>query len=87
MKEKKESKVRIFANNAYAVKTVWQISKSRVIHTAIGSIIGYVEWIFMSIFFLRYVIGAIENEFPVESILFFIGICFVVFLLLATLNR
>lgn len=82
-KDKNQSKVRIFANNAYAVKTVWGISKSRVIHTAIGSIIGYVEWIFMSIFFLRYVIGAIENEFPVESILFFIGICFVVFLLLA----
>ncbi len=83
MKEKKESKFRIFANNAYAVKTVWQISRSRVIHTAISSIIGYVEWIFMSIFFLRYVIGAIENEAPVENILFFIGICFVVFLLLA----
>lgn len=83
MKKKKESKVRIFANNAYAVKTVWQISKSRVIHTAIGSVVGYVEWIFMSIFFLRYVIGAIENEAPVENILFFIGICFVVFLLFA----
>ncbi len=83
MKDKKESKVHIFANNAYAVKTVWQISKSRVIHTAIGSIIGYVEWIFMSIFFLRYVIGAIENEAPVENILFFVGICFVIFLLLA----
>ncbi|MBQ8904487.1 MAG: ABC transporter ATP-binding protein [Oscillospiraceae bacterium] len=83
MKEKKTGKIRIFANNAYAVKTVWQISKSRVIHTAIGSIIGYVEWIFMSIFFLRYVIGAIENEAPVENILFFVGICFVVFLMLA----
>ncbi len=83
MKKKKESKIRIFANNAYAVKTVWQISKSRVMHTAIGSIIGYVEWIFMSIFFLRYVIGAIENEAPVENILFFVGICFVVFLMLA----
>lgn len=82
-KDKKESKFRIFANNAYAVKTVWQISKSRVIHTAIGSIVGYVEWIFMSIFFLRYVIGAIETKAPVENILFFIGICFVVFLLLA----
>ena len=82
-KDKKESKVRIFANNAYAVKTVWNISKSRVIHTAINSILGYVEWIFMSIFFLRYVIGAIENEAPVAKILLFIGICFVVFLLLA----
>ncbi len=82
-KDKNQSKFRIFANNAYAVKTVWQISKSRVVHTAIGSIIGYVEWIFMSIFFLRYVIGAIENEAPVENILFFVGICFAVFLMLA----
>ncbi len=70
-------------NNFYALKTVWQISKSRVIHTAINSFIGYAEWIFMSIFFLRYVIGAIETQAPVENILFFIVICFVVFLLLA----
>ncbi|MGN0378497.1 MAG: ABC transporter ATP-binding protein [Butyrivibrio sp.] len=83
MKAKKENKLRIFANNAYAVKTVWSISKSRVIHTALGSIIGYAEWIFMSIFFLRYVINAIETEAPFETILFFIGICFVVFCLLA----
>lgn len=76
-------KTKIFINNFYALKTVWQISKSRVIHTAMASIVGYVEWIFMSIFFLRYVIGAIENEAPVEEIFFFIGLCFVVFLLLA----
>ncbi len=83
MKEKRESKARIFANNAYAVKTVWQISKRRVIHTALYSITGYVEWIFMSIFFLRYVINAIENEAPFGTILGFIGICFAVFSLLA----
>ena len=82
-KDKKESKVRIFANNLYAVKTVWDICKSRVIHTALASITGYAEWIFMSIFFLRYVINAIETEAPFETILFFIGICFVVFCLLA----
>lgn len=77
------NKMKFFSNNLYALKTVWQISKSRVIHTAMASIIGYVEWIFMSIFFLRYVIGAIETQVPVEEIFFFIGICFVVFLLLA----
>ncbi|MDE6737724.1 MAG: ABC transporter ATP-binding protein/permease [Lachnospiraceae bacterium] len=79
----KKSRVRVFANNAYAVKTIWGISKKRVIHTAINSIVGYAEWIFMSIFFLRYVIGAIEDEAPVEIILTFIGICFAVFFLLA----
>ena len=76
-------KTKIFINNYYALKTVWSISKSRVIHTAINSVVGYAEWIFMSIFFLRYVIGAIENEAPFEQIMLFIGICFAVFLLLA----
>lgn len=51
MNKNKKSKARTFANNAYAVKTVWRISKKRVIHTALHSISGYVEWIFMSIFF------------------------------------
>ncbi len=77
------NKTKIFTNNLYALKTVWQISKNRVIHTALDSIAGYVEWIYMSIFFLRYVIGAIETQASVEEIFFFIGICFAVFLLLA----
>lgn len=83
MSKKEKSKARIFANNAYAVKTVWSISKKRVIHTALYSIAGYAEWIFMSIFFLRYVINAIETEAPFVTILGFIGICFAVFSLLA----
>ncbi|MDE6419756.1 MAG: ABC transporter ATP-binding protein/permease [Lachnospiraceae bacterium] len=83
MSKNKKRKARVFANNAYAVKTVWGISKKRVIHTAVYAIVGYVEWIFMSIFFLRYVIGAIETEAPFQTILGFIGICFVVFSLFA----
>ncbi len=76
-------KWRVFTNNAYAVKTVWGLSKRRVIHTALYSVIGYAEWIFMSIFFLRYVINQIETGAPFEKILFFIGICFLVFSLSA----
>lgn len=79
MSERKKSRVRVFANNAYAVKTVWGISKRRVIHTAVYAMAGYAEWIFMSIFFLRYVINAIEKEAPFGRILGFIGICFAVF--------
>ena len=78
MKDKKENKIRIFANNFYALKTLWGISKSRIIHMIIDNIAGYAEWIFMAIFFLRYVIGAIETEAPVEQIMLFIGICFAV---------
>lgn len=79
MREGKKSRARVFANNAYAVKTVWGISKRRVIHTAVYAMAGYAEWIFMSIFFLRYVINAIEKEAPFGRILGFIGICFAVF--------
>ncbi len=79
----KKEKPKLFLNNLYAVKTVWSISKKRVIHIAAASVIGYVEWIFMSIFFLRDVIGAIEDEAPFHVILIYIGITFVVFLLLS----
>lgn len=79
----KKSKINIFSNNAYAVKTVWSISKRRVIHTAVSSVIDYAEWVFMSIFFLRYVIGSIENEAPFGTIMLFIGACFAVFLSLS----
>ena len=48
-KSDRKNKLKVFSNNAYAVKTVWNISKSRVIHTTIFAIIGYLEWIFMSI--------------------------------------
>lgn len=80
---KNKRKWKIFSNNAYAVKTVWKISKRRVIHMALYSIVGYIEWIFMSIFFLRYVINQIETGAPFEKIIRFIGICFLVFSLSA----
>ena len=86
MSKNEKSKARIFANNAYAVKTVWSISKSRVIHTAVYTALGYVEWVFMSIFFLRYVINAIETQAPFGTIMMYIGICFLVFCLRAMYN-
>lgn len=83
MRTNEKNEIRIFANNIYAVKTVWSISKKRVIHTAVYTIAGYIEWIFMGIFFLRYVINAIEAEEDFITVLGFIGICFAVFCLFA----
>lgn len=79
MEPKKKSRIKVFTNNAYAVRTVWEISRQRVIHTAINSVAGYAEWIFVSIFFLRYVINAIETEASFGRIMVFVGICFAVF--------
>lgn len=83
MQEEKKNKLLFLVNNIYAVKKVWQISKKRVVHTIVYSTIGYVEWIFISIFFLRYVINAIETEQSFKTILIYIGICFVVLCLSA----
>ncbi|MCL2637482.1 MAG: ABC transporter ATP-binding protein/permease [Oscillospiraceae bacterium] len=85
--DKKESKFRIFRNNAYAVKTVWSISKERVISTALDTVFDYAGWIFFSIFFLRFVIGAIENEKSFGEIMLFLGISAIVFGFFAIYNN
>ncbi|MCL2198333.1 MAG: ABC transporter ATP-binding protein/permease [Defluviitaleaceae bacterium] len=61
-----------FKQNLYAVKTLWGLSKSRVIHTAINSAIGYFEWLFGSIFFARYIVHALETDAPLSEIMTFI---------------
>jgi len=75
----KKSNPKILANNIYAVKTIWKISKRRIFHTALNISGGYFEWIFFSIFFVRYLINAIINEAAFSQIMLYIGICFIVF--------
>ena len=77
------TKSRLLANNIYGLKTIWQISKSRVIHTALSELTNYASWIFYSIFFMRYLINAIETGKPFETIMVFVVICFAVFMVLA----
>lgn len=79
-------KFQFLVNNWYALKTIWLISKKRVLHTIIYEIVGYGEWVFFSIFFLRYIINAIEQRKPFEAILVFIGICCFIFSILALYN-
>lgn len=77
--ESKASKFKTFANNIYALKTIWHISRKRVVHTVINVFSGYAEWLFFSIFFLRYLINAIEDEAAFGTIMAFVGISFAVF--------
>ncbi|MCL2719657.1 MAG: ABC transporter ATP-binding protein/permease [Lachnospiraceae bacterium] len=77
---------RVLANNIYGIKTIWQISKSRVIHIALNELVGYASWIFYSIFFMRYLINAIETGKPFATIMGFVALLFVLFLTL-TLYR
>ena len=74
---------RIFANNIYGLKSIWQISKSRVIHIGLNEMASYAVWIFYSIFFMRYLINAIETGKSFATIMVLVAICFVVFMILA----
>ncbi|MCL1864032.1 MAG: ABC transporter ATP-binding protein/permease [Defluviitaleaceae bacterium] len=61
-----------FKQNIYAVKTLWGLSKSRVLHMAVKSAVGYFEWLFGSIFFARYIVHALETEAAFSEIMTFI---------------
>ncbi|MCL2387653.1 MAG: ABC transporter ATP-binding protein/permease [Defluviitaleaceae bacterium] len=63
-----------FRQNIYAVKMLWRLSKSRVIHTAVNSAVGYFEWLFGSLFFVRYIVHALETQAEFSTLLWFIGI-------------
>ncbi|HWT27328.1 MAG TPA: ABC transporter ATP-binding protein, partial [Mobilitalea sp.] len=61
-KEAEIKKTRSFQNNLYAIRMLWSFSKSRVIHTAMVTILDYFAWLFYSAFFIRYLVGAIERS-------------------------
>lgn len=81
MKEKQEKKKLRHAlrNNLYALRLLWELSPSQVIHQAVVRLLGYFEWLFYSAFFMRYVINALETEQEFISILTFLCITAVVF--------
>lgn len=56
----------------FAISTLWNLSKKRVICEATLAFLGYAEWVFYSAFFMRFVINSITNELPFKTILFFI---------------
>ncbi|MDR0502835.1 MAG: ABC transporter ATP-binding protein/permease [Treponema sp.] len=77
-KEKEITIKQAAANNMYAIKLLWSISRKRVIHTALISFFGYMIWTFYSTFFMRYVAGAVQNGTPFLTIFTYICIvCFV----------
>lgn len=58
------------------------MNKGIVIHTAVTSAIDYFGWVFYSLFFIRYVIGAIERQESFSFIMRFIllsGLAFLIF--------
>ena len=83
MEKKKQSLHEVYVNNIYAVRLTASASKSRVIHSFFGKLIGNLEWVFFSGFFMRYIVDQLEQGKEFSEIFAFILICGAVFFLLA----
>ncbi len=77
---------RAIMNNIYALSLMKELSFSRLVHAVLLSFSGYFEWIFYSVFFMRYVIQALDEERDVQEILFFLLITVLVFSAISIYN-
>ena len=75
------------ANNIFAIKLLWSVSKRRVIHIAFISLFGYMTWMFFSTFFMRYIAGAIQDETPFTTIFSYISIVCAIALIIALYDK
>ena len=82
MGEKKSNKIsrkRAVMNNFYALKLLWRICPSLVMHQGVMRFLGYFEWLFYSAFFMRHVINAMEAGDEFRKILTYIAVVACVF--------
>lgn len=61
-KDRKIKKIRALKNDFYALRLMWGISKGVIFHSAATSAVDYFGWVFYSLFFIRYLLGAIERQ-------------------------
>jgi len=73
-KEKDITLRQAVVNNIYAIKLLWSVSKSRVIHMAVIALCGYMTWMFYSTFFMRYIAGAIQDNTPFMTIFTYVAV-------------
>jgi ATP-binding cassette subfamily B protein len=54
-------KTRALKNILYSIQLMWGIKKGAIVHSALAKAIDYNAWVFYSYFFIRYLVGAIEQ--------------------------
>ena len=77
-KKNKLRRRRAVANNLFAMRLLWKICPSLVVHKGISRFLGYFEWLFYSAFFMRYVIRSLERGDSFRTIMVFVVIVVVV---------
>ncbi len=73
MEEKQKiKKTRVLKNTFYSIRLMWEISKGAIFHAALSIASDYFAWVFYSLFFILYLVGAIEQAESFGHILRFI---------------
>ena len=70
---------RAIKNNFYALRLLWRICPSLVVHQGVMRFLGYFEWLFYSAFFMRHIINAMDAGDSFRRILSYIVLVVVVY--------
>lgn len=71
-KNSEKKKSRALKNTLYSVRLMWRISKGSIFHAGLSIAVDYFEWVFYSLFFILYLVGAIERAESFQHIFRFI---------------
>ena len=82
-KNSEEKKSRAIKNTFYSVRLLWGINKGSIFHAGLSVASDYFAWVFYSLFFILYLVGAIENEAGFTHIFRFILLAGGLFLVMA----
>jgi hypothetical protein len=73
-KDKKSVKKQTLSNDIYIFKLIYSLCPKRVIQAGIQTFFDYLQWIFYSGIFVRYVIGGIQGGKSFGRLMIFVGI-------------
>lgn len=72
MKKKNKNNISAIKNNIYFLKLIFGISPSAVILNFFTSLLVFASWVFYSVFFLKFLFGALYSSQSLANILIFI---------------
>lgn len=81
--QSKMKKTRALNNIFYSIRLMWGIKKGAILQSALGKAFEYIAWVFYSYFFIRYLVGAIQQGESFSHILRFILISGAFFMAIA----
>ncbi len=84
--KQKMKKTRALSNILYSIRLMWGIKKGAILHSALSRALDYIGWVFYSYFFIRYMVGAIQQGESFQHILRFILITGAFFMVVAFYN-